>query len=529
MGLNHSHILYCTRANRLTIGSYYIQIFWKGDPGVENFVIRFANEETMNKWRTKVETQRVALSDSARTPGQTGTSDQEFMSLKNQVLQNPYKLEYDIDEDDDQSGHSDFPTSRNASSTSLRSRSTTGGSGPPNGQAPSRVPPHRFPIPDHVHAINGGPPLTVYTSFVGTPSPHPEDHGNSYFSPATESPKSMRSSPSQATTYPFPRHLTNGWTPEDDKRSTTPAMGRAPSRDGQASLNGYNLNSRTVQRPSLPVMVAKDAAAQLALSQSRMRSVSSPDIHNPNNPNAKRYPNGQTYPSIDSVPVPPIPPHVASEMRTPVNRSANNSPTNQMATKPGAQSSLLARDRASTPGNGQWSSEQVQMHPSLPANPRSGLHHTHSVAGHHGPVHAGSAPSLQRSMTMATPATAQSTISPFSEDIPVPAQQKIKIRYEAEQGGSNFVTIVVPVIIKYRSLIDRIDSKMQKLFTASIAKGTARLRYHDSEGDSVTMGCDEDVQVAVEEWAITHENVLRAGSVPDFELYWTEIATSQSS
>lgn len=511
------------------IGSYYIQIYWKGDPGVENFVIRFANEETMSKWRTKVETQRLALSDSARTSGQTGTSDQEFMSLKNQVLQNPYKHEYDVDEDDDQSGHggstsaySDFPTSRNASSTSLRSRSTTGGSGPPNGQAPPRVPPQRFPIPDHVHAINGGPPLTVYTSFAGTPSPLPDDTGNSYFSPATESPKSMRSSTSQASAYPFSRQL--GWALDDDKRSTTPATARVPSRDGQVPPNGYNLNSRTVQRPSLPVMVAKDAAAQLSLTQSRLRSASSPDIHNPNNPNTKRYPNGQTYPSVDSVPVPPIPQHV----RTTVPRSASNSPVNQMATRPGAQSALLARDRVTTPGSEQWSSDQVQVqHPSLPANPRSGLHHTQSVAAHHAPTHSGPTPGLQRSMTMATPAAAQSTISPFSDDPPIPAQLKVKIRYEGEQGGSNFVTIVVPVIIKYRSLIDRIDSKMQKLFTASIAKGTARLRYHDSEGDNVTIGCDEDVQVAIEEWAITNEEVLRAGSVPDFELYWSEITTSQ--
>ncbi|CRK35012.1 hypothetical protein BN1708_019675, partial [Verticillium longisporum] len=38
-------------------GSYSVQIWWKGDPGVENFMIKFNNEEMLKKWALGLETQ----------------------------------------------------------------------------------------------------------------------------------------------------------------------------------------------------------------------------------------------------------------------------------------------------------------------------------------------------------------------------------------------------------------------------------------------------------------------------------------
>lgn len=450
----------------------------------------------MSKWRSKVEAQRVALSDSARSSGQTGTSETEFLYIKNQAaLQNPYKQEYDGEEEDEitpnPAAHtgslSEFDMSRNTSSTSLRSRSTTGGSGPSPGQGTSRVAPPRFPIPDHGHGSNA--PLTLSTNFAAG-SPLVDEHiGDSYFSPLADSPVSTRSS-TQTSMFPFPRQqISNlGWTAEEHKHNTAPAIGRAPSRDGQTPVNAYTMNGRTVLRPSLPAMAASQTAHQLSLTQSRSRSASTPDIHNPNGLAARRYANGQ--PLIDIVPVPPIPAHI-SAMRAPINRSQTNSPTgSQMPPRTGNQSPQLSRDRG--PVSSVQRSE-TRQYPALLSGGLSGLG--------------------QRQINPAFAPTSG------NERIPSVTQLKVKIYFDPEPSH---VTIVVPIIIKHRSLIDRIDSKMERVSSLSIAKGTAKLRYCDSDNEMVTMGCDEDVGEAIDEWTKLHRDELDAGIVPDIELYWSK-------
>ena len=113
----------------------------------------------------------------------------------------------------------------------------------------------------------------------------------------------------------------------------------------------------------------------------------------------------------------------------------------------------------------------------------------------------------------------QSTIH-LNDQVPYPSQLKVKIWFDPRPSH---VTIVVPIIIKHRSLVDRIDSKMERVTSSSIAKGTARLRYRDSDEEMVTMKCDEDVQIAIEDWVSVNEGTLRDGIIPDFELYWNEI------
>ncbi len=311
----------------------------------------------MRRWSKQVDVQRKLLGEGSKAGRQTGTSETEFTYLKNQgaMIENPYREE-DAEEDDyeliegpQQGGNSfglqsEFTMSRNASSTSLRTRST-GGSGPAQTQAPNRAAPPRFPLPE-----NQGPSLVLHTQFPTNGVSPAERLGNSYFSPTAESPVSIRSS-SQSSTYPFPRQATpnNGW-PGEDNRFTAPAMGSQPSRDGQTPVNGYHF--RANQRPSLPAMTASQTAQQLAMSQSRMRSASSPDIHNnPNHPSLRRHPNSQLQSSIDNVPVPPIPAHMTQMMNV-VNRSQNTSPANGpngMPTRSATQSPGLQRDRLAQP------------------------------------------------------------------------------------------------------------------------------------------------------------------------------------
>ena len=79
----------------MNVGSYTCQIFWKGDPSIENFIIRFTTEEMMKRWAQQIESQRRGYrekggrnSDGSRNGG---TSVTEFSFMQNQpALENPY-------------------------------------------------------------------------------------------------------------------------------------------------------------------------------------------------------------------------------------------------------------------------------------------------------------------------------------------------------------------------------------------------------------------------------------------------------
>ncbi|KAI4242491.1 MAG: hypothetical protein LQ352_007228 [Teloschistes flavicans] len=485
--------------------SYTIQIFWKGDPGVENFIIRFSNEAEMNKWRDQVQFQKQSLSASARSSGQTGTSDTILTSMKNQPqLENPHLQSDDLEDFEDDStlvptnGTSEFNMSRNASSNDLRNANTH------PGKLSLRGPPSRFHLAEH--ALQ----LSVNTSVpIGAPSPG-DFAGNSYFSPTADSPSSTRSS-SQAAVFPFPRQGTpnNHW--DDNKHKTAPPISQPSSREGPGPLNAYQMNGRTVLRPSLPVMPANQAsqaAQQLAMAQNRMRSASTPNIHDPlavpgSGAGAKRYANGQVQPTVDNVPVPPIPSHMVPR-RAPLNRSQTSSPTNgPPPPRGGTQSPMLPPDRAgqhaTQPGHNHTSAHRQQ--------PSQSDYRSHAPGGY------GPAPiTVLRSPPMPPPMTSE-------DQILYPSQLRVKIWFEP---APSHVTIVVPIVIKHRSLIDRIDSKMVKISSASISKGTARLKYKDNENDYVTIDNDDDVQDAIEDWGGVHERNLRAGILDDFELHWEE-------
>ncbi len=489
---------YLSADSFLDQGSYTIQIFWKGDPGVENFVIRFNDEGSMKKWQETVQRQKKVLTESARGSGQIGTSTTEFTYLRNQpTVKNPYQEEDDGDDDEMQSSQtltrakSQFAVSRNASSTSLRSIS---------GQ-PGRVGLPKFPQQEHASGVYV-PALSLNTNVPpGGPSPN-EFAGNSYFSPLNDSPSSLRSS-SQQSMYSFPRSQApgGGWTHDEIiKHRTAPAMGRAPSREGPGPPNSYVINGRTVTRPSLPVMAASQyPQQQLAATQSRLRSASTPDIHNPNAVGGRH----QGYDQSEAVPVPPIPPHMA-QMRAPYNRSQNTSPVDgQLPIRSANHSPSLQRDR------------QVRQYQDQTSYDRQGQRMP---------------PTSDPYMDMPMQLSHENSIG-GSEDgddggIPYPTQLKVSIWFDP---SPSHVTIVVPIIIKHRSLIDRIDSKMAKVSSASIAKGSARLRYKDSDGDLITIRSDEDVQLSIEDWGSVNEGQIRDGIIPDFQLYWQQNPLAQPS
>ena len=426
----------------------------------------------MVSWRETVQAQKKNLSEH-RTSSQAVTSATEFIHMQNQPPPiSPYHEEEDVDNDDSQApgaGLSGFSRSRNPSNTSLRSLP---------GQPPGTRALHsRMHLPDH----SSGPfitPLSVNTNVPPGGSSPGTFHGDSYFSPVTESPVSTRSG-SQGSVYSFPRQSTpgGGWGHDPNKHRTAPAvsrdMGRAPSRDGYPA------------RPSLPAMAVSQypnhqAPTSNPITQSRLRSTSTPDISSGNDPRSRRPPNGSMIPPADGIPVPPIP----HNMRTPVNRSQTTSPINGQLPVRGNNTAATYESRSQ-----RQASRNESTAPRYP--------------------HSGNSNELSRTSTHS------------DDEIPYPTQMKVKVWYD---NASHYVTIVVPIQIKYRVLADRIDSKMLKIASQAISKGTAKLQYEDAERDLLSIQSDDDVQMAIEDWGTQHQDQLRAdpGSVGDFELIWQE-------
>lgn len=397
-------------------------------------------------------------------------------------IQNPYQQEYEVDESSlvkEAGFFSEFPMSRNASSTSLRTRSATGGSGGSGPLSAGRPP--RFPMPE--------PGLSLHTQFPSGSMSPAERNAASYFSPVTETPSTSTRSSAQSTVFPYSRQATPSapWNEENNNRYTAPAMSRGASRDGTNGNPYFNAatNGRGAQRPSLPPMSAQDQANGIP---PRMRSASSPDIHH-HLAESRRY-MGHT---VDNVPVPPIPAHMAS-MRAPVNRSQNNSPTNGV---------LPVRTSTQSPA--------VQQ-----AHTSRNMHHTQF----HEPQYSARSANL----TPAQSSPSDQLPSPLSQDPPpeqqngedqfMPTQLKAKVNFD-----DNYVTLVIASNIMFRSLTDRVDAKLARFTNRSIGGKSVRLRYKDEDGDFVTIDSDEAVQLAFMEWREQHQNMIAQGQVGEIQLF----------
>ncbi|CAZ83580.1 unnamed protein product [Tuber melanosporum] len=442
-------------------GSYTLQIFWKGDPGVENFVIRHPNEERLAQWNSMLQKQREVFTRAgtpgSRNGGRTGagmraTATTEFAWMANSDATDQDRRSEDErseDEEDVDDSHdtatligtpsSGFNMSRNGSSTSLRSRAATNENliqpPAPMGNLPGTYarPPPRYPQTSVPHQ----PPLTLNTG-VSPISQSPERNA-SYFSPVTETPLTSRTSSSSQ--FPFPRQTSTGYY-EEPHRYGTPTMSRSTSREGAAiaasqaaqAQFAHHQASQRLQRPSLPGM-APSASATATLQQNRMRSASSPNIHHvPSQAQLARSPNGMIPP------MPSVPSSYVAYSGGPavINRSQNNSPTSPNLSMQGAP----ARNGSPAVQDG---------------------HHSK----HNGNVANGSSKSH--------------------------SQVKLKVNF----GNDKFV-IIVPYNIPYVQLMDRIERKVKLCGSGpEIASATnLKIRYRDEDGDYISMISNDDVLMA---------------------------------
>ena len=486
-------------------GSYTCQIFWKGDPSIENFIIRFTTEEALRKWVFEIETQRRRYRESrsgarnSEGSRSLGTSHTEFNYLQNQPpLENPYKRDVEDDGDDEDlddlvsSGHwpvpghpikGDFTQSRNGSSTSLRSRSTTGESmaQPPPSLPPTRALPPRPP--------QGGQALTLRTRELqmASQSPNTSAPSESYFSPVTnDSPMSALRTSTSSAMYPFPRQNVsqNGYYEDGqgNTRFTAPAMGRPQvNREGSVLSNGYAPPGRgPMPRPSPTNGPGMHNAPQMP-PPPRHRSASSPDIHN--GPRVPMRNAGQP-------PVPDVPAPYQHAVHA-VNRSQSNSPnlTNGMPTRNSPQMQRLY------PWHDHSSMDQVQT--AAPPQPDArGSQHSRTTT-----------PVSTRNQIWPVPPTANPPSNTSPQAVPSetpsgpPSQLKVKVHCPS---ASQTLTLVVSNNITYQTLKDRIDAKLQRSTNLSLGdraprESQVKLKYLD-EDDYVSIQSDEDVQTAFETW-----------------------------
>ncbi|KAL0468199.1 rho guanyl nucleotide exchange factor [Neurospora intermedia] len=468
-------------------GSYTVQIWWKGDPGVENFMIKFQTEEMMKKWAAGLEEQRKQNTQAAPVAPDQAPPNFAWLASQGNGLENPYRDE----EEDEDIYNAAAPTvampgtmPRNGSSTSLRQRSATSDS--LAGMA--RAPPPRFPLPQAPAPLNVGL----------QPSPAVRA-GESYFSPVAESPASSRTSTASGifagagSGYPFPKTSTpQGWQ-EDSNRYTAPAMPRAPSRDGPSPGTGRNPRG-----PSMPVMPRGDNSQ---FQQARSRSYSTPDIA------------GQAAARINQTGVPAVPgipahlTHARHDSNIP--RSNTGSPANDLPLR--TQTGSPGRERNNYGG-------QLNQFPPQPI--RQGT--PGSVTGFpppSGPPPPGMAPlaptegtrNITPSLGTAPIMSGQNPLSPTDDDM-LPTQLKVKVHCDT----GNYITLVVLYDITYEKLIDRIDNKLSRFTTSSIGGGNLRLRYRDEDGDFVMIESDDDIQIAISDW---REGLRNPDSAGEIDLY----------
>ncbi|KAL5606908.1 hypothetical protein BROUX41_003284 [Berkeleyomyces rouxiae] len=456
-------------------GSYSVQIWWRGDPGIENFTVKFVNEEQLKKWSAALDRQRKEH-DAKTAVDEAATT--EFNWMRSQNLENPYK-EDGNEEEDEAYGQASYGLhqssgmlSRNASSTNIRARSATGDSSQSlNGMA--RGPAARFPVPS--------PGLSIQTQSlagmtrVAALSPGERGGMDSYFSPVGESPVSMRTSttsgsfPTPSTGYPsFQRTGTpqSGW--EDYNRYTAPPGPRAPSRDG----NG----SRTSRGPT-PV----NSASQ------RSRSYSTPDIAN--QPGMRRNTAGTIQ--VGGIPaVPGIPAHLHHDS---INRSQSGSPRNDIPMRTNTASPGTSGQQFRAHGHKGSYGGQMGQFPIQPT-------HRQGTPGSTNGSFSGAPPNSSDYRTVSPPSggLGSSNGAAYMGSPEIPNATQLKVRVNCD--GGTYFTLVAGFNITYQTLVDRIDAKLARFMTATIGRDQLKLRYRDEDGDFVRISSDDDIQIAFTEW-----------------------------
>lgn len=437
-------------------GIHTLTITWKGERG------SVADEQFIIKFRNeelmkKWQTMiQTQRSACMLEKGAANVSNTQLTSLAGVNLPNPY-AEQEDDEDYNRMSGTTLGDSDCIMSRNGSSTSLRQRSATGSSGASSNLHLSQGRLRSPVHELGNLPKLSI----VQSPGYVAQE---SYFSPVDKDtpPQSASARSSAQSAYAAATYRMMGPTNthEPNYRNTAPAMGRDSPRG-----HPYMSNGRHPQRPSLPPGSVHSANAINTVN--RMRSASSPDIH-PHVQQNRKY--GENIPAVPS-----IPSYVSKQIQ-PVNRSQNTSPN--------------------TSSN---------RHPNSGFRPQMGGHgYTYDPS--YSTAKMGHAPQHSQD---------RNTLPALSMDgESMPSQLKAKVRF-----NDNYVSMIIPTSITFRTLTDRIDAKLSRFTTYAISAGSVKLRYQDQDGDFVLIDSDEAVSEALLDWKETHADNASAGLNAEISLF----------
>lgn len=100
----------------------------------------------------------------------------------------------------------------------------------------------------------------------------------------------------------------------------------------------------------------------------------------------------------------------------------------------------------------------------------------------------------------------------------MPSQLRAKVCF-----NDNYVSMIITSNITFRTLTDRIDAKLSRFTSHSIASKSVKLKYKDEDGELVLIDSDEAVQEALLDWKETHGSAP-GGLGTEILLYATSIS-----
>ncbi|KAI0645373.1 hypothetical protein C8Q79DRAFT_926630 [Trametes meyenii] len=444
---------------KVSAGQYSLAVWWRGDDDLEFFTLRCRNEEQLKMWENQLN--RLIKETASRR-----TSDRNISRLAqvaNSTNPSPQA----------RSAHNSFTQER----SSMFSQSTGYSSGVPYSATINGSRSMRHPYASEEHAV----PSTSAGSHFSTGYPHgpqgypphdgfemdPEDDYEDY-PPASAGSPSGRGTPmgqQRRSDYPYPQSarnsshaaspiLSGGVNGFNGPASARPSVSRNHNSYASDASFGTGVQSR-------PTLRSKFSSTRLAAAydgaDSRGASpMPTPTMHQPMRSRSASQPSA--YHPPPQQPPPPLPTSAwVDRTQNPVSANKRGSGSSQST----GDSSDYSPHTSSSPITPYGSSES-------------------SLAG----ISTGRTMRSHMDPSMPPPA--------LKDALHLPPPVKIKVHF-----GEDIFVIQVPRSTEYSELVDKVGKKI-RLCGPRRDDGPLRVKYKDEDGDLVSLGSTEDVQMAFE-------------------------------
>ncbi|KAL1942670.1 hypothetical protein VTO73DRAFT_4910 [Trametes versicolor] len=437
-------------------GQYSLAVWWRGDDDLEFFTLRCRNEEQLKMWENQLN--RLIKETASRRTSDRNVS--RLAQVANSTNPSPQI----------RSAHNSYAQER----SSMFSQSTGYSSGVPFSATINGSRSMRHPYANEEHALPSASAHSHFSNgFVqGGPQgypPHdgfeldPEDEYEDY-PPTSANSASGRGTPmgqQRRPDFPYPQSARNSGQASSPILSGGMGGFQPPASARPAARSTSSYASEASFAPSVqsrPTLRSKFSSTRLAAAyeQSDSRGASPMPTHQPMRSRSASQPSA--YHHHSQQPPPPLPTSAW------IDRSQNSLPTS----KRGSGSSQSTGD----------SSDYSPHTSSSPITPYGSSES--SLAG----VSMGRSGRSHMDPSMGPP--------PLKEELRLSPPVKIKVHF-----GEDIFVIQVPRSTEYAELVDKVGKKI-RLCGPRRDDGPLRVKYKDEDGDLVSLGSTEDVQMAFE-------------------------------